>query len=56
MFDFRGGDYRGGTAPPTFKYSEHSLSEQRSPAADPHRYCEQDGGAAALPTTPVFRG
>ncbi|CAM9330120.1 unnamed protein product [Ectocarpus sp. 6 AP-2014] len=56
MFDFRGGDYRGGTAPPTFKYPEHSLSDGIPPAADPHRYCEQDGGAAALPTAPVFRG
>lgn len=25
MFDFRGGDYRGGTAPPTFKYPDNSL-------------------------------
>lgn len=31
-------------------------SDGRPPAADPHRYCEQDGGAAALPTAPVFRG
>ncbi|CAM9282626.1 unnamed protein product [Ectocarpus fasciculatus] len=56
MFDFRGGDYRGGTAPPTFKYPEHSLSDGRPPAADPYRYCEKDGGAVALPTAPVFRG
>lgn len=31
-------------------------SDGRPPAADPHRYCEKDGRAVALPTAPVFRG